>query len=306
MRAEITNLSLATVPPEARLMHGTDVLYFSVSYFGRKALEKYDIFHQINNYWASLPEKDQAYIFSLYKDITTIFESRWEQAALAIHLNQKIVALLDFHDYDTVFQWVLFKSDMAVPIIFDKEYIDSVDRQGTREQTYTRSDYTRLVTLSLILRTMVPIWGRYIELTRKNKGTDWKEFYAFQLINRSQLLSCPGFVKLRVYIDGNIRSMEMNPSKIVCTGVSTEDFAGWLLAIVTVRGLCVGDIRGIETKSHIVSYLFQYIRQKTHGTDGPADETIKSKVHDTKGIEIKEHEVEKQIAASDDCRQLGT
>ena len=181
MRAEIVGLISATSGPEVKLTHGDESINFSASCFGRGNFDQgYGVFDHLNKYWETFSKEEQAHIFSIYRDITMLFSAVISRTELTIELNKKVVELVDFHDFDRAYQWVLFESDIAVPMNFDPEYVHSVDRQGSREQTYIRSDYTKLIALALVLRILVPIWGEFIARTRQESGTTFKEYYAFQ------------------------------------------------------------------------------------------------------------------------------
>jgi hypothetical protein len=281
MKAEAINL-YSTIAPEIRITNKDEEVRFYASTFGRKSFKDFDVFDQINQYWASLPEPNQDAIFEAYKEVYQCFNLFFDRAELDYNVTKKASALLDLHNFDSLYHWLIFKSNIIIPESFDKEYIESIDNAGSREQTYIRSDYMKLAALSLILRTMVPVWGEYINATKDETGNDWKEYYAFQLISQAKLLNCDAFDKLRIYIDYNIRNEVISPNKIVIGSISSEDFPLWLLALICVRKLCVGNITGVDNKAHLVSFIFQYISQKTRGADSNGENKIKNKIHESK------------------------
>ena len=94
-----------------------------------------------------------------------------------------------------------------------------------------------------MLRCMIPIWGEYISSTRQETGTRHKEFYAFQLLNNSNISKSVPMVKLCNYVEAIVGPDKYNNVNTL-NGISSEDFGYWLLSLVCVRRLCVGDIRG--------------------------------------------------------------
>lgn len=281
MYAEAINL-YSTIPPEIRITNKDEEIRFYASTFGRKSFKDFDVFGQINQFWASLPEQQQDQIFEAYKEVYQCFNLFFDRAELDYNVSKRATALLDLHDFDTLYHWLIFKSTITIPETFDKEYVESPDNAGSREQTYLRSDYMKLAALSLVLRVMVPVWGEYINATKEETGNDWKEYYAFKLISQAKLLNCDAFDKLRIYIDYNIRNEEISPNKIVIGSISTEDFPIWLMALICVRKLCVGNIVGSDPRAHLVSFIFQYISQKTRGADSNGENKIKKKIHESK------------------------
>lgn len=280
MKAELTNLLNTTSAPEVVLSHKGENLTFSVSCFGRRNLDQgFNIFEHINKYWESLTPADQDFIFDLYREISYLFQNVWDRSALTLQLNKKVVALLNFHNFDMVYDWVVLKSDIIIPSTFETEYNHSVDRQGSRDQTYIRSDYTKLITVTLILRSIVPVWGTFIAHTRQETGTIYKELYAFSLLTHSDLLKTESFNKLRVFIDRTVGPHRYNPSSII-DGISSEDYPNWMLALVVIRRLCVGDIRGLDPRANLVTFIHKFITSRMNGTDISADNMVKPKSYD--------------------------
>lgn len=283
MRAEIINLLNSSATPDVRITHGNEEIIFSVSCYGRTSFQQeFSVFDQINLFWLTMTEEEQATIFNTYRDIAILFQSIWDRTTLTIQLNKKVVQLLDLHDFDRVYDWVLFKSPIIIPNSFATEYVYSVDKQGSRERTYIRSDFTKLIALSVILRSVIPVWGEFISYTRRETGTVFKEYYAFQLINHSKILHSEPFETLRTYIEHTVAN-DRNNSTSIMEGISSEDFPTWILALVSIRRLCIGDIRGLDERANLVTFIHKFITGKMKGTDISADNVVKKKTYDEGG-----------------------
>lgn len=266
--------------PEVRLEHNGQEIAFSISVFGRGSFQQeYDVFDHINRYWASLPEQHQQAIFNLYQEIHIGLDTYWTKNELMDFLVDKVAQLVDMHDLDMVQDWAAMKSDIQVPDSFTADYTHSIDNNTSREKTYTRSDYMQLVTLSLTLRCMIPIWGEYISNIRQDTGTRFKEFYAFQLLNKSKIVRSIPMEKLKVYIDHIVGEDKVNPNNIL-NHISSEDFGYWLLALVCIRRLCIGDIRGLDSRANLITFIYQFILQKIRNNDSNFEETVKPKTFD--------------------------
>lgn len=284
MRA-IANVMLANVTPEVKLEHKGETLLFSISVYGRDSFQKdYDVFDQINKFWADCTEEMQDIIFNLYKEISITFSDTWKKTELNEQLSEHVIKLMELHDLDTLQNWIIFKSDIIIPDRFAIEYEHSIDNNTSREKTYIRSDYVRLVTLSLAFRAMVPVWGEYISSTRQDSGTQFKEFYAFQLLNHSPLIHSLPVTKLKTYIENIVGADKYDPN-INLNGISSEDFSFWLLSLVSIRRLCVGDIRGIEANTDLCTLIYKFIIQKIRNNDNNFENVIKEKKFDDKGPE---------------------
>lgn len=278
---------LSSTAPEVKLEHKGEELSFTISVFGRASFQaEYDVFSYINQYWASLPEQEQDEIFAIYREIQFGFDNIWSNNALSDYLSDRVKLLLDKHDLDKVYDWVRYKSDINIPSTFVADYSHSLDNNTSREKTYTQMDYIRLVTLALVMRTMIPIWGQYIHVNRKEIGTLFKEFYAFQLLNKSDIVHSVPIEKLKVYIDNIVGQDKYDPNNTL-KGISSEDFGYWLLSLVCVKRLCIGDLRGLDPNMHMITFIYKFIKQKVQNSDNNFENVVKEKVLDDKSSDAE-------------------
>ena len=281
------NVMLSNITPIVKIEHNDESLQFSISVFGRQSFQNdYDVFHYVNLYWASLPEKTQQHIFQIYKDIYDGCSSLYTKNELFDFLADKVNLLLLEHDLERMQDWVAYKSDIQVPHTFDSDYNHSIDNNTSREKTYTKSDYIQLATLSLTLRCIIPIWGEYIFNTRQDTGTLFKEYYAFQLLAKTKVLHSVPMEKLKVYIENIVGDDKYDPNNTL-NGISSEDFGYWLLSLVCVRRLCVGDLRGVDPKANLVTFIYKFIIQKVRNTDNNFENMVKEKTFDDKGADVE-------------------
>jgi len=156
----------STAPPEVRITHGDETISFSISRFGRDPFQKagYDVFEEINRFWDDLPEDVQDRIFNIYKAIHQSYDLPYNKQELTEFLTDRATELLDIHNLQLVNDWLTFRSGITPPETYVEDYVYSVDNPTTRDKTYTRNDYRELISLSLCLRCMIPIWGEYITM----------------------------------------------------------------------------------------------------------------------------------------------
>lgn len=268
--------------PEVKLEHKGDALLFSISVFGRVSFQNIDVFEHINKYWADLPEERQDRIFKIYKEILFIFDNVWVKTDLTDALTSKVKELMDMHNLEDMQTWISFKSDIRIPENFTIDYEHSIDNNTSRAKTYIKSDYVKLVTLSMALRCMIPIWGEYVSNTRQDSGTQFKEYYAFQLMNTSEIMHSPAIDKLKTFVEATVGDDKNDPN-ITLKGISSEDFGYWLLSLVCIRRLCVGDIRGIDPNVDICKFIYKFIIQKLRNSDNNFENVVKEKTFDDRG-----------------------
>lgn len=280
----VANVLSSMQQPEVSIVHKDEKIQFSINVFGRNSFSDvdYDVFEYINNYWEQLPLHKQDIIFSIYKDIHYGFDNMFNNNDLSEFLSNKIKELLDLHDLNDMKDWITMKTNVIIPNTFTVDYTHSIDNNTSREKTYTHSDYVKLITLSTALKTVIPIWGEYINSVRKETGNDFKEFYAFQLLNKSSIIKSIPMEKLKTYIDHIIENDKSNANNTL-NNISSEDYSYWLLALVCIRRLCVGDIRGLDPKTNLITYIYKSIIQKIKNVDSLPETTVKFKLTDDRG-----------------------
>lgn len=247
---------------EAKLLFRGEELSWNVSPFDKAAFSgDFDIFEQINEYWATLPEDQQRRIFEVYKRIRDAFDNLWTAKSLTAALRPLVKELYDEHDLNHLHHWVCFRANVRMPPNLMTAYKESHEMPGTRERTYLRDDYQALVSLTIALRAVFPILGEYIFRTQKENGTQYKEYYASKLLNLSSIWTSAPMEKLRTFVTLSI-PQDKSKAAAILDGVSTEDFPDWMLGLVLVRRLSVGDIRGLDPNSTLVTFIFRFIDQK--------------------------------------------
>lgn len=278
------------VRPEITVEHNGEKIDFSASVFQRKAFKDFDVFDEINRYWAQLPPHTQNEIWHIYKEVSRGFDQILSSDELFDHLQTCIRALAGHHPLNVLETWLSMDPANVVPSDILESFVESRDSTYTREKTYVAKDYMELVTLSMFLRTLAPIFGEYIESIRRKTGMDHKEYAALQLLTGTSVLESDAVKKLSVYIDQITKEKHKNPERIL-SGISSEDMGFFLLALVIVRRLCLGEIKG-RPGDHLVSKVFNFlyqkvfnpsktnlpIREKTFGSDSDGNDQNKRSI----------------------------
>lgn len=226
----------------------------------------FDLFDQINGYWNSLPRDKQNDIFNCYKKLRNILDTPTDTNKLRLSLVEDTTVLLNLHDYERVLEYVKFKSNINIPTSLASEYIQSDFVPGTRDQTYIRDDYIGLCALIVVIRTMIPVWGEFIALTKVDAGTQFKEFYALQLIQFADINFSEPMEKLRTYISHSIGT-DKDRSAAIIGGLSTEEFPVWVLGLTISRKLVLSDIRGIDNSQALIAGMHKFIISKEKSTE---------------------------------------
>lgn len=268
-------------------IHWNIALYDKMSYSG-----DFDIFEQINGYWAHLPIHTQNEIYAVYAQIHQTFEtigegsdSNQELYELVTKLYDLVAKLYEYHNLDDIKHWLTYHAtNVRIPTNLRESYQESHENPGSRERTYLRDDYVWLVALSVALRAMIPVWGEFIARARKETGTTYKEYYAYRLLAKSSIAHSEPMERLRVYVEHSVPP-DKSKSAAILEGLSSDDFPIWVLGLVLVRRLSIGDVRGLDPNSSLVTFIYKYIGQKVKGHDSSFIGLVKDKIVEGVGQE---------------------
>jgi hypothetical protein len=257
--------------------HNDQTLTFSGTTFRYNIFEEEDVFRIINLYLQTLSVNKQAEIFEHFAKIRYDLENIWDKNTLYSKLSAVVSSLYSLFDFDTVKEWIL--KNINIPNLeanFSGTYEPSMDDSGSRDQTYLRSDYTDLVTLSVLLRLMLPIWHEFIERTKKEYGNSFKEYYAFRILRNSNLYHCRAMDKLVTWISFPITA-HLDDSQLILSGISSEDIPQWLLALVVIRRLVIGKIEGADQNVHLITYIHKFVIRKIQTSKLSGSDMIRPK-----------------------------
>lgn len=237
-----------------------------------------NVFEQINAYWATKPTQWLDQVFEVYLEIHQILQENADVEDLTRRLTPSEARLLDLHDLDDIRYWMDFKSSILIPPGMKETYEESESPRWSRDKTYTVEDYKRLVVLSIAFRPMLPVWGEFIFLTKRESKTTWKEYYAFQAASTAKLMESVAMLRLRSYIQTMLPNDE-DLQAAVLKGISTMDFADWITAVTVIRRLAIADIRGLPDKATAISFIFLYLSSRTK----PWNNNLMGNVSDKRG-----------------------
>lgn len=283
MKAIADVSKMASNGQQMQIEHNGVEVSFTLSMFKRDnfTLEN-EAFLHINHYWETRPVEEQNRIFAIYASIAEDFDSLMSKNALKDSLTQKVTELMNIHALENMEHWVRYNSDIIIPSTFDEKYNENIDKNTSEDKTYTRSDYIKLVSLSLCLRAMVPIWGSYIKTIRGDAGNQFKELQAFMLLKNSDINRSDPMIKLYNYIDAQIGKDNFNATNTL-NFICREDFPHWLLSLVCVKRLCIGDVRSKDPRANLITLIYNFIIQRIRSTDNDFTNMVKSKTADDFG-----------------------
>jgi hypothetical protein len=167
--------------------------------------------------------------------------------------------IFDLIDPAKFHYFVEIKGGIIVPSNVKTSY-NQVDESFTKDKTYLRDDYIKLVVLLSAIRMLIPIWGEFISITKDSVPDAQKEFRAYQLIRKSNLKNYPAFGRLLVYIQESHRSSKQAQSiSNILGGIGREEIPEWIAGVLIVRKLGMINIHADESVSNVISQVSVYI-----------------------------------------------
>lgn len=291
---------------EAQVLFGDEMISWNIfPYFKGSNTLTHDIFEQINDYLKQVSKDKQKKIFNCYKGIFSLLET--PTSSLDNDLKKLVAELYNNIDLNDIKNWIDIKANIVIPTKLEEIYQDTDENTGNRNRTYIKEDYRWLLALSVALRLMLPVWGEYISRTHKEKGNNFKEYYAAALLELSNIQNSIPMTKLKLFVIENIPKDRAITSALMAA-FSAEDFPDWLGRLVIVRKLCLEDIRGVNTKYHLIEVIFQYIKHRIRTVDSNFFGIIKEKFtpesnntsDDNNNLsKIEGYKIRQEIAAGD-------
>lgn len=243
-----------------RIEHNDQGTEWSLKEFDRKYFaESMQCFKYIEAYLATLSPAINDKIWAVYQEAQKVLYNTPDLIVLGQRMTNLVGKLYEDINLDSLEKWLGFNPEFRVPSRYSLQYVQKDDRPSSLEQTYLRHDYIKLVTLSVAIRLVTPIWSEFLQSTHKEIGTLRKEEYAFGLLNKTKLLHCEAMERLRSYIKANYKTDRPMISSIL-EGISAMDYLEWVLTTVVVNRVAVGDIRGNDDTACLVITIHGYVR----------------------------------------------
>jgi hypothetical protein len=220
-----------------------------------------DVFLHINEWLAKQSPTVQLEIFNVLARVKSALEYIYNVEECTRAVRVLVGALYDIVDFESIKRYVAFSPEINIPSTIVEEYNRQNQVSGTEGQTYDRRQYVDLISLSVALRLVYPVFVGFISAHARTLGIEYKEYQALSLLQESKLHTHPAMLKLRVYVETSLaRGNPKHEAGISILGCGTGDFPEMGLAAIVVKKLCCCDIRGITPRSTPVSTMWQIIR----------------------------------------------
>lgn len=281
MRISADVASLVSAERSVKVEHGEGQnqrqVTFGLSLYKKNHFsEDNETFRVINEYWASLPENSQEEIYMVYEDIRELFDSVTGSKELKEELTRLVTRLMEFHKTKDVIHWVKYKSGLPVPRDIKEVYTYDVDKNTTLDKTYTYEDYIGLMSLLVIFRAMIPIWAMYNKPAKDSIGKTLKEMHSFLLLQDSEVYYSEPLQRLQRYVTANI-GRDAYTGNHTLEFICSDDYPFYLLCLVCVRKLCLGELYSDEPKQNLAALVYTYIIDRPGPQGSDYSQQVRSK-----------------------------
>lgn len=285
MKMEVLRTSVSGGITVMEVEHKGEKLTWDVSMHDRSKVKCKDrMVEHINGYFSSLTVEQNDGLFALYRKMHDLFQTVHEYEALVTVLQLQIKRFYKIATPDSFGEWLALKGNVGFPstvlddYVYDGKY-SNIDR--FQERTCLKSDYRKILNLSLASHAMLPVLGEFIARTEKIVGVNYKELKALPILTESDLFKMPGVEWLTNYISAALARAAVSDSAVIA-GLGSMDVPDWLLARVLIRKLPIEEFHVDGDDGNLIIKVFHVINNGLTGRDrnflGPVTDKFRDKV----------------------------
>jgi len=226
------------------------------------------VFYLLNAYLESKPVEYLEKVYNRYKeakDMLNIFIKNNNNIDEIPLLPFKYV--LETFDYEDILNYikknVYLEPVESLPEEFDESKL--LNKEGTREQTYTKNEYLELVAFTVYIKTTMPIVGEFLAL-RAFKPSKERDLLLYNFYDIEPINSIPAYIKLKASVEKLLERLlqneELTAVRIVESNAS-KDLLPYMLVggLITQKLYFYSEILDTE-KSNIIKKNYGYVKGK--------------------------------------------
>lgn len=243
--------------------HGDHQIVFNESnYFNAGKNDHLNTFAELNLYLSSyITPVDQGKMFAIFGKIRQILDTESPTPKVLLPLLQPLVTeLYSYTDIKDVGAMMYNQRLIHIP--------DSIPDQPPLVKdyptatTYNRTEYIKLINLSVLLHMFSAILADYIAKITAVTGKQFKEHAALLLLDQTNLVNTEEYIKLKTYVEAHCDKKPV-PLSATLAGLSEDQFPSWMLGSIIARKLCINHVRRGDDSGHLVAQVFAYILYNT-------------------------------------------
>ena len=234
-----------------------------------------DVFSTVNGYLQTLPRDTLISMYDIYEKVAELFDQQQYIDQLDNQLEDHLKILVELIDLPRLGRYIQTDSGIIIPSDV-KARFEEVSDMYERSRTYLRDEYLDLLTLSIALRFILPIWSVYMTMIQELVAANTRELRAYSLLRKTEIAGHPTYDRLLVYIEDWFKPTVKTTSATV-SGIGRSEIPEWLCALVMVRRLPVIDVTNTTNGPNIINRLSAYVKDSINNLEKKFKERIKSK-----------------------------
>ena len=250
---------------QLKTVHGNEEIIWNAETYNRSNFQSPEtVFDNINGFLDSLGEQKQKGVAKAYREIYEALYEISDTNRLHSKLQESVAKLYSHFTFEELKKWSYLHGEVEMPPDLKVECSpEDLKSDRSVRLTYLREDYYDLAVLSIYLKLMVPIFGEYIQRSKDQIGTQFKEQGAMTLLSKSGFFDLTAVKRLQTYIEAYIEREEVRNSAVF-GGLGTSELPEWLLSRVIVRRVAVSEVGVGE---NVMSNVYHTIGQQINSLD---------------------------------------
>lgn len=231
------------------------------------------LFIEINNYWKTLSKSRQNKLFEIYEYVHDDLMNARTEVERQRYLSDGVKTIADeYHSYEDIHKFM--KSQKIIPSDKVKEKFDTSIDMLSRSTTYLLDDYYELACLTVIVRSIMPLWN-IVNYDYSSAGNRAKNVYyemdMYRSMRDTKMLHVKPFCRLREFIDatwenkttGRNRSKSKNAIlSSVVAGLGTSDIPMMLYSTSIVNKLAYREINTFRDPGDLITHIYQRLNSE--------------------------------------------
>lgn len=261
---------------------GNEVTFIvNALYKSQQTASSGDVFGVINSFVNSeLSQTDRVTLFNLYLAAKDVLVSPTTLNATCLKLEKIFGGIFELIDRERLSYFVAVHGGVGIPLGI-KETWDDIDESFTRNKTYLKQDYRHLTVMCTVVKLLMPLWGEFVGITKDSIPDAQKEFRAYSLLARTDIMEYPAFDRLKKYVDEVFHdNLTKDVAATTVGGIGQEEIPEWLCASLIVRRLGLLNLKAMTVDNgptNIISQVSSYIDQSIKNMGKRFSETIHAK-----------------------------
>lgn len=220
------------------------------------------IFTVLNEYWAKLPKENVKAFEQIYYEIHEYFDDvlcgkglSADNTVLELRSYVKRLFVL-FGDFELFRNWCV-----AIGRVYLENGIkDDYGPEDKIDLTYLTNEYTDLVTYSVMLKTVMPIWGQFEQMFKSVVGSNHIHLRIFDIIDIPENTDLDPYTRLTHYVESYSMDRIRDTSSSLMTGISPDQIPTYLTSLALIKKIIIFDPR--DTSRSIVTNMYHLLNER--------------------------------------------